>query len=58
MRDEFEKAFSSYNASYWSSLNKTKTFDMSTRPTTTDGGAGVDPLGLQYEDVAAVSYHM
>ena len=61
MREEFEKAFAAYSATYWSSLGKTKNFDNNTtRATTplrpvTNADTG---LGLSYEDMGDVSYHM
>ena len=63
MRDEFEKAFAAYGATYWSSLSKTKNFDattgMNTRATTPrTGTTRNENLALNYEDMSAVSYHM
>ena len=63
MRDEFEKAFAAYSATYWSSLSKTKNFDattgMNTRATTPrTGTTRNENLALNYEDMSAVSYHM
>lgn len=58
MREEFEKAFSAYSATYWTSLDKTKTLDINnTRPNTTAPSA--EPMQmLQYEELSAVSYHL
>jgi len=64
MRDEFEKAFAAYSATYWSSLSKTKNFDgttggLNTRATTPrTGTTRNETLALNYEDMSAVSYHM
>ena len=63
MRDEFEKAFAAYSATYWSSLSKAKNFDattgMNTRATTPrTGTTRNENLALNYEDMSAVSYHM
>ena len=60
MREEFEKAFAAYSATYWSSLSKTKNFDVNTRATTPRAGGTTksDNLALTYEDMSAISYHM
>ncbi len=61
MREEFEKAFAAYSATYWSSLSKTKVLNLdmtanSSRPET--GMLALTAEPQQYEEMSAVSYHM
>ena len=56
MREEFEKAFSSYSAVYWSSLSKIKALESEQRPNSEMLALTVEPK--QYEEMSAVSYHM
>ena len=61
MREEFEKAFGSYSATYWSSLSKTKVLDISdTTPQhhTEMLALTNEPITTEYEDMTAMSYHM
>ena len=60
MREEFEKAFGSYSATYWSSLSKTKVLDISdTTPQPTEMLALTnEQITTEYEDMTAMSYHM
>ena len=60
MREEFEKAFGSYSATYWSSLSKTKVLDISdTTPQHAEMLAITnEPMAAEYEDMSAMSYHM
>ena len=58
MREEFEKAFAAYGATYFGSLSKSKIMDdSSTRPTTELLALTVEEP-KQYEEMSAVSYHM
>ena len=57
MREEFEKAFAAYGATYFGSLSKSKIEDSGlTRPNTELLALTVEPK--QYEEMSAVSYHM
>lgn len=56
MREEFEKAFAAYSATYWSSLSKTKVLDINSRPNTELLALTAEPR--QYEEMSAMSYHM
>lgn len=58
MREEFEKAFAAYGATYFGSLSKSKIMDdSSTRPNTELLALTVEEP-KQYEEMSAVSYHM
>ena len=58
MRQEFEKAFAAYSATYWSSLSKTKNFEVNTRATTPRPTTNAADLGLSYDDMSGVAYHI
>lgn len=58
MREEFERAFAAYGATYFGSLSKSKVMDdSSTRPNTELLALTVEEP-KQYEEMSAVSYHM
>ena len=60
MREEFEKAFGSYSATYWSSLSKTKVLDISDASPQHPEMLALtnEPIPTEYEDMTAMSYHM